>query len=123
MKQWLLDLGSDPIRDERVVRPLFEWLASLPDFAPIRYDMNAMEHWRPWDLNKAIVDALTQRTQMFRIEGAGLFVLALGKHGEPPSGFLAWDGDMEVQQCFEQVPALQRVVCDGEEWERVGGTP
>ncbi len=119
MGEWLLGLGGDAIDGTAKIRPVLEWLEALPGFAPTRYDLNAMEHWRAWDLDRAVVDALTQRTQLFRVEGTGVFMLALGKHGEPPTVALQWNGEADLGAWFKAIPTLERITQGESVWERV----
>lgn len=80
----ILDVTA--IEDERVARPLLRFLEELPTFEPQSYDLNRKGLWRAWDLDRAVVDLLTQRTQLFEVRGdAGDAVIATGKHGEPPT--------------------------------------
>jgi hypothetical protein len=52
-----------------------------------RYDLDGMGSWRPWSVERACIDAMTQRTAMLRFDGppASQGMLALGKRGEPPT--------------------------------------
>lgn len=84
------------IDDEETVRGVLERVAALPGMELARYDLNQMEHWRNFDLDRAVIDALTQRTQMFRAEGLGLFYFAMGKHGEPPTAIVRADAGLDA---------------------------
>lgn len=79
-----LDVSS--IVDETLARPLLRFLELLPTFAPHTYDINRKGLARVWDLDHAVVDLLTQRTQFFEVLGeGGTALIATGKHGEPPT--------------------------------------
>lgn len=92
-----IELDLDAITDESVARALLLLATRLPGFEPLRYDLNRRGSFRGWDLDRAIVDLLTQRTQFFVIEGdAGEILIATGKHGEPPTVALTVDVDPEV---------------------------
>lgn len=86
-------LEPHPLTDERVVRPLVEALSAMPGFAISRYDMNQREQWRPFDLEHAVVDALTQRTQLLSLadeQRGRVALIAMGKHGEQPAMLMRW---------------------------------
>lgn len=116
--EWRLSFADQTLSDEATLRPVLAWLERLPGMEPSAYDLNFMENWRPWDLEKATVDALTQRTQVFRVKGGAEVVVALGKHDEPATAFLVGI-DVDVAECFESIPNLARLVCGEKEWERV----
>lgn len=82
---WRIDV--DALDEDRVVRPLFEAIDAVPGFEPVEYDLNKKEQWRSYVLDRAVVDALTQRTQLVRIAGEGgtRAMVAMGKHGEEPT--------------------------------------
>lgn len=91
MYETIWKLRPDAIADESVARPLIEAVASLPGFEPDRYDLNQMESWRVFEVERAVVDALTQRTQLFRLGGeSGFGMIAMGKHGEQPTVVVRW---------------------------------
>jgi hypothetical protein len=52
-----------------------------------RYDLDGMGHWRPWSVERACIDAMTQRTALLRFDGVASTqgMLAMGKRGEPPT--------------------------------------
>lgn len=82
---WRIDV--DALDEDRIVRPLFEAVEAAPGFTPVEYDLNKKEQWRSFVLDRAVVDALTQRTQLVRIAGEGetRTMVAMGKHGEEPT--------------------------------------
>lgn len=88
MLELIAVFSSGAIEDEQTVRGVLERVVAMPGTELTRYDLNQMEHWRNFDLDRAVIDTLTQRTQMFRAEGLGLLYFALGKHGEPPTVIL-----------------------------------
>lgn len=96
MLECIAILSAGPVHDEATVRGVLERAANVAGTQFARYDLNQMEHWRTFDLDRAVIDALTQRTQMFRAEGLGLFYFALGKHGEPPTAILRADAELEA---------------------------
>jgi hypothetical protein len=93
----VIELSISSIVDEAVARPLLELLEQLPGFGPARYDLNERQSWRSWELESAVVDLLTQRTQMFRVEGdGGTAVIATGKHGETPTMIIEGESTSDV---------------------------
>lgn len=87
----VIQLNEQTIEDEAVARAIVEFIDALPALEPARYDLNQRENWRGWEIERATVDLLTQRTQLFRVEGEGGNVMvATGKHGEVPT--IAIDG-------------------------------
>lgn len=114
----ILKLNSSSLDSEQQIRPVLAFLVSLEGFEPSGYDLNGMENWRGWDLDRAVVDALTQRTQLFRVRGAkgGLMMLALGKHGESPTSVIQWEGDVEIQTLFESLDELAEVRMITDRW-------
>lgn len=90
----VFELGVAVIVDEAFARPLLERIEALPGFAPHQYDLNQRGQARAWQLERAVIDLLTQRTQLFTIEGAtGTLHIATGKHGAPAT--LAAIGEVE----------------------------
>jgi hypothetical protein len=59
--------------------------------------MNRRGQWREWDTDRAIVDALTQRTQIFEIRGPDdvSAAVATGKHGERPQAIVRLPEDTD----------------------------
>ena len=116
-------LSSGAVEDEATLRPLLT-LASEAGGAEFgRYDLNQMEHWRAWDLERAIIDAATQRTQFFRADGVGMLFLAMGKHGETPTVMLRLDGDLDavtLEPWFD-VPRVEQVRLSTPAWRSAHG--
>lgn len=93
----IIELNVDAITEESLARALLRLVTDLPGFEPLRYDLNQRGNFRGWDFDRAVVDLLTQRTQLFAIEGSGgQAFIATGKHGEPPSLALSIDVDESV---------------------------
>ena len=115
----VLKLGSHAIDSDAMIRPLFEKFEVLEGFEPERYDLNSMENWRGWDIERAVVDALTQRTQLFRVGGAGenLAMVALGKHGEPPTAIVRWEGAADFEELFEDFELLHEAWLSSQKWQ------
>lgn len=91
----VIELDTDAITDESLARALLRLIEDLPGFVPERYDLNQRDSFRAWDLERAIVDLLTQRTQLFAVTGGDATVfIATGKHGEPPT--LAFSGEIDA---------------------------
>jgi hypothetical protein len=131
-------LSTSTLDNESEVRPLLERLAGGPLFGPLRYDLNQRAKWRKWDLDRAVVDTLTQRTQLVRIDGrienmheAGggdeeaasadeladairgtRAVIATGKHDEQPTCMLR----LALDHPRERRTAIHRLV---DEWGSV----
>lgn len=109
---WKLSVST--LERESEVRPLLELVAESAGFEPVRYDLNQRGKWRDFELDRAVVDTLTQRTQLVRIDGRGpgevegedpiddrardlggsRAIIATGKHDEQPTCMirLATDG-------------------------------
>lgn len=88
MLELMCPLSPAIIDSSYMVKPLLELLDTLPGFSPSRYDINQHESWRSFDLEKTHVDALSQRVQLLRVQGADpshLAMLSLGKRGEIPT--------------------------------------
>jgi hypothetical protein len=83
-------LDIDVLESHDVMARLVEAMGRLPGFEPLEYDMNRRGQWRRWDTERAIVDALTQRTQIFEIRGPDdvSAAVATGKHGERPQAIV-----------------------------------
>ena len=83
--------------DDSVMLPLMSAIAETPGFSAKRYDLNQKEQWRDFDLERAVVDALTQRTQLVRIHGdrdQAMAMIAMGKREEQPTAIIRLpDGD------------------------------
>ncbi len=101
----IIELDIDAITEGTVARALLTLVAHLPDFEPLRYDLNQRGSFRGWDFERAIVDLLTQRTQFFVIEGEGGEVfIATGKHGEPPTMAFSFEVSAEVLDANPDIP-------------------
>lgn len=87
MYQSIITFDCQAFDTEERLRPVFDLIEGWSGFRPTHYDLNQMEQWRAWDDERAFVDALTQRTQLVRIRGeeGALVMIAMGKHGEPPT--------------------------------------
>lgn len=83
------------VNDSETMGGLFAVLDELEGLGLSRYDLNHMEHWRTWEPERAMIDGLTQRTQVIRAEGQGNFFFALGKHGEIPMAAIRADASLE----------------------------
>lgn len=95
----VIELELSAITEETVARALLQFLEALDGFEPRRYDLNQKQMWRAWDLDRAVVDLLTQRTQLFAVAGeGGTALIATGKHGEVPT--VAVDG--EASDSFDE---------------------
>jgi hypothetical protein len=93
-----------------------------------RYDLDLMGNWRPFSVERACIDALTQRTAMLRIEaegGGALAMLAMGKRGEPPSLLVrfAADSDAPCLAAKAQLLAAMQSGPLGDTLERCGVSP
>jgi hypothetical protein len=93
-----LDLQT--LESHEVMARLVESMRRLPGFVPREYDMNRRGQWREWDREHAIVDALTQRTQIFEIRGddEASAAVATGKHGEPPQAIVRLAGEVDPEE-------------------------
>lgn len=77
--------------DESVVLPLVSEIVQTPGFSAQSYDLNQKEQWRGFELERAVVDALTQRTQLMRIRGeatGAMAMIAFGKREEQPTAII-----------------------------------
>ena len=102
-------LSADTLDTDDRVRPIFERIAASDVFEPAAYDLNQKQQWRAFDLERAVVDALTQRTQLVRIRGEEertMAMIAMGKHGEEPTVVLRVPGDREVAELTADWPEL-----------------
>lgn len=109
MFEVILRLDVDALDADRFVRPVFEAISDFEAFEPLDYDLNQKEQWRDFDLERAIVDALTQRTQLVRLRGSdrgSMAMIAMGKHGEEPTVVLRLDEELEPVEIVEGWPAL-----------------
>lgn len=81
---WVFDTGSLLI--ERNVREALSIL-DLGAARWTRYDLDGMQNWRGYDLQRVTIDALTQRTAYVRVDGedGAMALVAMGKRGEPPT--------------------------------------
>lgn len=93
-----LDLQT--LESHEVMARLVDSMGQLPGFVPREYDMNRRGQWREWDREHAIVDALTQRTQIFEIRGDDEVsaAVATGKHGEPPQAIVRLAGEVDPEE-------------------------
>lgn len=115
------------LQDESVLRPLIEAIADTPGFVPTRYDLNQREDWRDFDLDRAVVDALTQRTQLVRLqnqEGDALAMIALGKRDEQPTAIIRLPQPHDLgplvgrwTRLYEALP-LESTLVSSSEWRR-----
>lgn len=115
-------LGGGALDEAARVRPILEEFEALPGFSPARYDLNQHGSWRSFDVEKACVDALAQRTQLVRVEGRSpgqVAMVAMGKHGEQPTVMVQLrveirEGAAEVAArwpgLFERAPLLEALV-------------
>jgi hypothetical protein len=118
---WRLRLPT--LDDESVMLPLILAMADTPGFSPDRYDLNKKEQWRNFDAERLVVDALTQRTQLVRIQGqqeGAIAMLALGKRDEQPTAILRVPEDTPVQDLvaewtglYEELPLESTLVSAG----------
>lgn len=112
----IFSVGS--VDDNETMGPLFEIIDSMEGLELTRYDLNQMEHWRAWDAERATIDALTQRTQVLRAEGTGVFFFALGKHGEIPTAVVRAEaelGSIDIKQWFG-IDRLMQLRMSDEGW-------
>lgn len=79
----VIELDIEVIDDSRIAGKIVDFIEALPRFTPEQYDLNQRGTPRKWDRELAIVDMLTQRTQLFSVDDVVL--VATGKHGEPPT--------------------------------------
>lgn len=122
---WRFDVA--PLDDESILRPLMGALEDLPGFTPAHYDLNQKEQWRPFDLDRAVVDALTQRTQLVRLVDADRtqqVLVALGKHDEQPTAIARLDGAQDPKphvarwsNLYDALP-LRATVVTSADWRR-----
>ncbi|MFW5966006.1 MAG: hypothetical protein ACOCV2_00755 [Persicimonas sp.] len=124
---WRFELAS--LDDESVVRPLMAALEEVPDFSPDEYDLNQKEQWRTFDLDRAVVDALTQRTQLVRIADRSrdqLALVALGKHDEQPTAIVRLQEGEQPEleklvaawpELYESLP-LESTLVSSSNWRR-----
>ncbi len=106
------------VDDGETMGALIALVDALPGLELTRYDLNQMEHWRSWDPQTATIDALTQRTQVIRAEGSGVFFFALGKHGETPTAMVRAEAGIEavdIQEWFK-IERLMQLRLSDEDW-------
>ncbi|MBA2661255.1 MAG: hypothetical protein H0U74_03115 [Bradymonadaceae bacterium] len=118
MLEMMWQLEHRVLDREQVVGPLLEEVCAVAGFRAHRYDMNARDQWRPFDAQRVVVDALTQRTQLLRImsdDGVSMAMIAMGKHGEQPVVHMQLVGEAgasaapvslagQWRELFERVP-------------------
>ncbi len=119
----------DTLGRDTAVRPLFERIAALEEFEPADYDLNQKEQWRPFDLDRTVVDALTQRTQLVRIRGRNgrsVAMVAMGKHGEEPTTVLRLPEHRSIRELtdpwptwFEELPMRMALITTPDWRERI----
>lgn len=120
------ELSSGPVTTDRVARALVIGIEGIVGFEPDRYDLNQRGAYRAYDREHVVVDLLTQRTQILRIEGKtpGAFAaIATGKHGEQPVMMMRWspvEEDPRVltsswAELFANLP-LSRAVLTSQDW-------
>jgi len=129
---WKLSVST--LERESEVRPLLELVAESDGFEPVRYDLNQRGKWRDFELDRAVVDTLTQRTQLVRIDGRGpdevadedsiedaardvggsRAIIATGKHDEQPTCMirLAADGPESRLSAIEGAVDHWDAVCE-----------
>jgi hypothetical protein len=117
---------------EARVRPLIEQLQKIPGFQPAQYDLNQKEQWRGFDLDRTVVDALTQRTQLVRIRGENgrsLAVIALGKRGPEPTAVIRLDADVSPsesvshwEELVEEAPVRASLLTSNDWQDRIEAT-
>jgi hypothetical protein len=118
---WRFDIAR--LDDESVVHPIFAALEALDGFQPVDYDLNRLEQWRDFTINRVVVDALTQRTQLVRVrageEESGLAMIAMGKHDEQPTAIIrlpqpavASEALRAWRQLFDDLPLGSAAVSD-----------
>ncbi|MGM0555137.1 MAG: hypothetical protein ACQEVA_02060 [Myxococcota bacterium] len=123
---WRFDIPR--LDDESVVHPIFAALAALDGFEPVDYDLNRMEQWRDFSVERVVVDALTQRTQLVRVrakdEASGLAMIAMGKHDEQPTAIIRLPEPAKSSESirawrhlFDDLPLGSAVVSD-HRWRR-----
>ncbi len=112
--------SANTLDRDAVVRPIFEQLRASDLIEPAHYDLNQKEQWRVFDLERVIVDALTQRTQLVRVraeEERSMAMIAMGKHGEEPTAVLRVSSEhplvevtAEWPRIFEELPVRMTLV-------------
>ena len=105
---WKFPAGL-PLDTAAALRPILAAIERLPGFVPLRYDLNQHENWRAYNAELTLVDALTQRTQLVRVEGQRhnqVVLMALGKHGEQPTIIAA------LREHPEQIEAIEELLGD-----------
>jgi len=109
MHEIIWRLADDTLDTDDAVRPIFEQIAAVDFFEPSVYDLNQKQQWRDFDLDRTVVDALTQRTQLVRLRGAGareMAMVAMGKHGEEPTVVIRVPAARGVDALTDGWPAL-----------------
>lgn len=95
---------SAALTEEAQLSHLLALILDLPEISFAQYDLNQKDLWRRFDPERAVVDALTQRTQLLTLRGdAGAqMLLALGKHGEQPTAIVQWPQGVGQWSLLEQ---------------------
>ncbi len=109
--------------DESVVLPLISAIADTPGLSAKRYDLNQKEQWRSFEIERAVVDALTQRTQLIQIQGdpeGAMAMIALGKRDEQPTAIIRLPADEALSRqvsrwsaLYEELPLESTVISAG----------
>jgi len=112
--------SADTLDRDPVVRPIFEQIAASELLEPAHYDLNQKEQWRVFDLERVIVDALTQRTQLVRVRASdnhSMAMIAMGKHGEEATAVLRVSSEhplanvtAEWPRVFEELPVRMTLI-------------
>lgn len=113
------------LADEAIMMPLLAAIAQTPGLSPRRYDLNQKEQWRDFDADHALVDALTQRTQLMRIQGedqGALAMIAMGKRDEQPTAILRLPDEDRVDALvgrwttlYEELP-IESTLISSSQW-------
>lgn len=121
--------------DESVVLPLISAIAQTPRFEAHSYDLNQKEQWRGFEVERAVVDALTQRTQLVRIRGeasgqtsgkssGAMAMIAFGKRDEQPTAIIRLPDADDLSalvspwsDLYEELPLESTLISDAT-WRR-----
>lgn len=101
--------SAETLDRDAVVRPIFEQLRASRLIEPAHYDLNQKEQWRVFDLERVIVDALTQRTQLVRVRAErerAMAMIAMGKHGEEPTAVLRVSSEHPLAEVTAEWPRV-----------------
>jgi hypothetical protein len=122
---WRLRLPT--LDDESVMLPLILAMSQTPGFSPDCYDLNQKEQWRSFEPERLVVDALTQRTQLVRIQGNAegtIAMLALGKREEQPTAIIRVPLDTPLEKVvgrwtklYEDLP-LESTLVSASGWRK-----